>query len=639
MLHKFVFILIFFIGFGNGVIFGQSISKIDPVLLNSVPDATLDFVVVLSEQAELKGLHPSMTKNEKARYVYETLLNSADHSQSEIKAFLSLNNIQYKSFYIVNAINAKGNLALIRQLAERDDVKQIIENGTFKILDTPPAIKDDSGTRSPLWNLTLIGAPSVWNMGFTGQGIVVGGQDTGYAWDISPLQSKYKGWNGTSADHNYNWHDAIYANNSHTTGTNPCGYNLSYPCDDNNHGTHTMGTMIGGLDNLGQEFGVAPNAKWIGCRNMERGYGTLTTYVECFEWFLAPYPYNSTPSNGDPDKMPHVINNSWGCPTSEGCNTSNFSTMEAALNNLRAAGCVIVVSAGNSGSACGTVNNPAAIFEGSFTVGATDSGDAIASFSSRGAVTVDNSNRLKPNISAPGVSIKSCITNGGFPSYSGTSMAGPHVAGAVALLLSANPTLEGNVDKIEEVFEQTALHITSTQICNGVSGVPNNVYGYGRIDVNAAVKISLLSSYEPIVKIDNDYQVATVAGGIILVSTQNQRYRVTVDDMGTIQTTPFSGTQNTVKVVGSSLFIDNPGKGIILRSPNGTHFRLRIGSNGELETQVTSPPLQNFSTSMTEDISIYSPTKGVILKDSNNACFLVNITTLGNIISIPSACP
>ncbi|MEL7220797.1 MAG: S8 family peptidase, partial [Bacteroidota bacterium] len=318
----------------------------------------------------------------------------------------------------------------------------------------------------------------------------------GYEWIHPTIQQQYRGYDGVDADHNYHWHDAIREINLLHNDTiispdnNPCGLDIDAPCDDNNHGTHTMGTMVGddGGDN---QIGVAPAAQWIGCRNMERGWGSPASYIECFEWFLAPT--NLDGEFPDPTMAPHVIANSWGCPEIEGCNPDNFALMEMAVEALRAAGVVVVVSAGNDGSECSTVQNPSAIFEGAFSVGASNNMDGIAGFSSRGAVTVDGSLRLKPNVVAPGVSIRSAVRNGEYRTWNGTSMAGPHVAGAVALLLSAAPHLEGEVDSIEAIFESTALELLSDQDCNGFLGSvsPNAVYGHGRIDVLAAVESTM----------------------------------------------------------------------------------------------------------------------------------------------------
>ena len=162
--------------------------------------------------------------------------------------------------------------------------------------------------------------------------------------------------------------------------------------------------------------------------------------------------------------------------------------------NLVAAGIVVVVSAGNDGSnGCGSINRPAAMFENSFVVGASAQNDTIANFSSYGPVDIDGSNRWKPDVVAPGVGVRS-ITLDGFGTWSGTSMAGPHVAGAVALIISANPQLAGQVDEIQHILKTTAKPITDTITCQGISAdqVPNFRYGHGRINVYEAVKMAQL---------------------------------------------------------------------------------------------------------------------------------------------------
>ncbi len=468
--------------------------KIDPAILINVSTAQ-NVMIILQAQADVSGAKQLRTKNEKGRFVFNALRQTASQSQKDIKNFLHNNNIQHQSFYIVNALQAKKvSAAMLQALAQRNDVRYISDDAIMQ-LQTPTQRLLTTQTRGPLapeWGLLNIKADSVWALGFTGQNVVIGGADTGYDWIHPILQPHYRGYNtaDNSVDHNYNWHDAVHSYSPLNADTlNPCGINLTAPCDDNSHGTHTMGTMVGD-DNVGNQTGVAPGAKFICCRNMERGWGQPSTYTECFEWFLAPTDTNSI--NPDPDKAPHVINNSWYCAVNEGCDSPTpINIMEMAVENLRAAGIVVVVSNGNFGSQCETTSGPPAYFANSFAVGATDALDSIAGFSSRGMATTTTGERIiKPNVSAPGVNIRSSTPNGGYANYSGTSMAGPHVAGLVALLISSNPDLAGQVDTIESIIERSARPMTSSQSCSGVDGssIPNNTFGFGIVNALAAVE-------------------------------------------------------------------------------------------------------------------------------------------------------
>jgi serine protease AprX len=468
------------------------VSKVSPHVLEKVQaEGKTDFLIWMKEQADLSKAKNLRTKEEKTDFVFTRTLAVAEATQPTVEKLIREHNAPSLSYFFVNALWSEGDLKLIREIAELPQVQFILYNTRFQLDEPLPADTTLATSRAIEWGIQNIKADSVWDMyGVTGAGVVVGGQDTGYKWDHAAIKSQYRGYdsNMDTVNHNYHWHDAIHQIDSHNSGSNPCGLDSPVPCDDHNHGTHTAGTMVGD-DGGSNQIGVAPDAKWIGCRNMERGWGTMATYMECFQWFIAPYAIDDSPSQGDPAMAPHVINNSWGCPPSEGCLTDSFPIMDSMVNVVRTAGIVVVVSAGNDGSSCSSVSNPAAIYEGSFSVGATSSSDNIASFSSRGPVTVDGSNRRKPDVSAPGVFVRSCIRNGNYASWNGTSMAGPHVAGAVALIISADPGMAGQVDSIESLLESTARPRTSTQLCGSdTSGqVPNNVYGYGIINVLDAV--------------------------------------------------------------------------------------------------------------------------------------------------------
>lgn len=480
--------------------------KVDPFLLaetQTLPmqtaEAQIEFLVTMTAQADLSAAAGIADKTARGTFVYQQLTAVAQQAQAPLLAQLAEMGVAaVRPFWITNMVWVRSDLNTLATVAQRSDVAMLYANPQVALDAQPPESEVGFSTTAPTsieWNISKIGADAVWQMGFTGQGVVIGGQDTGYDWDHPALINQYRGWDGASANHNYRWHDAIHVDNATCLGDSP------EPCDDfgSSHGTHTMGTMVGNdlaptadgwPSAAANAIGVAPGAQWIGCRNMNEGYGTPDSYAECYEWFVAPYPLGGDPmTDGDPGKAPHVINNSWGCPPSEGCSPD---TLEAVVNNVRAAGIVTVHSAGNEGfGGCNTVQNPAATYPASFSVGATDINDNIASFSSRGPSTFDGG--LKPNISAPGFGIRSATKPDAFNqiygSNSGTSMAAPHVAGLIALLISANPSLAGDVDGIEAILAGTAVPRTTSQGCGGdtPTSVPNHVYGYGRINARQAI--------------------------------------------------------------------------------------------------------------------------------------------------------
>jgi subtilisin family serine protease len=461
-------------------------AKVDPQLLAAVQAGKKqEMILLLSQQADLSHAQQLSDKKAKTRYVFEQLSYTAQRSQQDLVQYLHRQGKAVRSLYIINALATEGDAQLLASLARRPEIQAIFANPSIKMEEAmiepqPSQLRNPA----PEWGILEIRADKVWELGYRGQGITVGGQDTGYDWTHPALQKQYRGYQAGQVQHDYNWYDAIHSYSAlNTDQQNPCGLDSKAPCDDGLHGTHTMGTMVGS-----NGIGVAPAAQWIGVRNMERGYGNPFSYTEGFQWFLAPTNLNG--QNPNPDLAPDVIANSWYCPELEGCNAGNRAMLEMAANNLRKAGIVVVVSAGNSGDQCLTINEIPAAFPSAFAIGASDINHQIAPFSSRGPIYDSDGNYLvKPDVTAPGVRVRSATPNGEYTNLSGTSMAGPHVAGAVALLLSAQPQLIGQVEEIEDLFRRSARPFFSAQDCGPLRGNahPNAVYGYGIIDVKAAL--------------------------------------------------------------------------------------------------------------------------------------------------------
>ena len=451
----------------------------------------VDVLVVLKDQVSPQTLETiGQQKFTQSSLRTQTVFNSLKlkwlTTQPAVLQWLGTQGLKYRSYYLLNAIAISDiDAEQLASLQEHFRTDKIYLDAPFSPdLGWKTEASDDSETGKIETSLTAVHADRVWNeLKVTGKGIVVAGQDTGVDVTHPALHSKYRGYNTKGNDlHDYNWHDAIA---KPIGSSNSCGYALKAPCDDQDHGTHTIGTVVGATDD--HVYGMAPDAQWIACRNMDGGIGRPSTYLECFEFLMAPYPIGSTgQKEGKPEFAAHVINNSWGCPESEMCKGSE---MVQILTALKAAGIMVVASAGNDGPGCQTIQDqPATISPFTLRVGAWNhTSDRIASFSSRGPSTYDGA--IGPDIVAPGENILSATPGNTYQRMSGTSMAGPHVVGLVALMWSANEKLVGHIDATIDLIRKTASPRTSSQECNKVKGtaVPNNTFGYGVFDAYNAV--------------------------------------------------------------------------------------------------------------------------------------------------------
>ncbi len=502
--------------------------KVAPQVANAAAKGgQAEFLVLLSQQADLSGASRISSADAKRQYVYDRVREVAEKTQDGVIREVEAAGGTYQRFALANALLVRGDAKLVAKLAGRTEVQRIEANPQVQAIKAAPqetvAAVDGPGTP---WGIRQIKADQVWAQGDRGAGVVVGVADTGVDWLHPALQPRYRGWNGTTADHAYSWHDSV----AHTV----------VPLDDYWHGTHVTGTVLG--DAGDDHIGVAPDAKWIGCRNMDHGVGTPARYIECMEFFLAPYPPGGDfLHGGNPSLGANVVSNSWSCPTDEGCFPA---TLQQAVAAVRAAGMAFVAAAGNGSAACSTITEPPGIYAETFTVGAYHQNGAsliIAYFSERGPITIDGSMRAKPDVAAPGVDVISSVPGGGYSSSQGTSMATPHVSGIFALIWSAVPALKGNVPATEAIVRATAVQQNDKSCGTWADGRANNTWGYGAVDalaaVNAARTVGTVSgtvTAPPNVPVANA-QVSISGPGIVT-------YSVTTDANGAFSAALAAGT-------------------------------------------------------------------------------------------------
>jgi subtilisin family serine protease len=474
----------------------------------AAPGPSMSAWLILKQKADLSRAFTIQDWNARGRYVVEQLQATARTSQAGLRGALNVQGLRHRPIWIVNAIRVDADAATLKALARRPEVERVVPDVPFRIPKPIPGAA--AGPKALEWSLLRVRAPEAWAaFGSRGEGITVGSIDTGAQFDHPALARQYRGRqpDGT-VDHAYNWFDPSQV----------CGSPSNVPCDNAGHGTHTLGTMLGDDGEPGpNQIGVAPAARWMTAKGCEDLSCSVEALLASAQWLLAPTDLSG--ANPRPDLRPQVINNSWG-----GGPTDPF--FREAVQAWVAAGIFPVFSIGNSGPACGSAGIPGAYPE-SYAVGAFDSNDAIYAYSGRGPSAFEGI--TKPDIMAPGVSVRSSVPGGGYESYTGTSMAAPHVAGTVALMLSAAPALVGDVAAIRALLDASAVDREDAS-CSGTAE-DNNAWGEGTLDTYAAVELSPRGPTGTLTGVVTDAAGNPLAGARVEVSGPFSRETLT-DDTG-----------------------------------------------------------------------------------------------------------
>ncbi|MBP1596718.1 MAG: peptidase [Acidobacteria bacterium] len=456
-------LMLFFLMLGERAWAGQLHPAVEERLLSLQTGSLLSVIVEMEDQADLQSVLAGVagkSRHERTRDLIEALKQVANRTQGPVRGMLQRELARgaarsVTAFWVFNGFAVSATESVIRSLAGAPGVREVRLDRRIPQPFPRPAAVGDSSPESE-WNIARIRAPESWALGpiYDGTSVVIGSFDTGVDFTHPDLATRYRG------DHSISWFD-------------PYGEHDA-PFDAHGHGTHTTGTAIGG-NASGFYIGVAPGAKWIAAKGWsDLEIATASAFHRIFEWFLAP--------GGDPANAPDVVISSWVMDVSY-CDTEFLMDIRA----WRAAGIFPAFASGNTGPDPGSVDCPGAYAE-SFAVGATGYFDEIAWFSGRGPSPCNQI--FKPDITAPGDFITSAIP-GGYASLSGTSMATPHVAGAVAVLRSIKP--DATVEELESVLREGATDL-------GAPGVDND-FGAGRLDLYVSAQILLLGSDFPRVKV------------------------------------------------------------------------------------------------------------------------------------------
>lgn len=470
-------------------------ATIEPLLLDRMSTASvgeyLPVMIALREQFDAEQVIRTIkVKDERWRVTVNRLQELANRTQKDILIELRRWESEGKAkdiipLWIVNAVYCELIPEAILKVAERPEVwfvqwDMIPTENALGLSPKQPVADVTGGTDSREWHVRKVKADSVWFVyGYTGRGVVIGNIDTGCDYNHSDLSNRM--W----TDPNYPYHGWDFENNDND------------PMDDNGHGTHTCGINAGD-GTAGDTTGIAPGASIMSCRAKTSLASPLpdtiaeNTVFRAMEFCVAP-PLS-------PENHAHLLSMSLGWRHSW---DPRRALWRQAVTNVAAAGLAYFIAAGNEGSSSppdnvrtpgdvpGPWKHPAEMaggLGGAISIGATDSADNYAYFTSWGPVSWSNvppyndyaypPGLLKPDFSAPGVAVISCQPGGGYISMSGTSMATPCAAGVAALMLEKNPLLLP--EEIDSIMQNSVVP----------RGTPpkNNTYGTGRIDAKLCIE-------------------------------------------------------------------------------------------------------------------------------------------------------
>ncbi len=456
--------------------------------LRTLPDdAKVSILIMMADQAPISNLDTELREEraplaERHAAIITSLIDKAAATQgpllTDLAALKATGEVAgYTPYWIANLVVAKMTVRTLRVVAARADVGTVYSNFTVSPMAAPmvcPELGGSLAIQVPP-GLRAINAPRVWyELGFNGSGRLVGGLDSGVTGTHVALSAR---WRGAQAGvpWQHAWLDRLGTNTQSPVDADVCG-----------HGTHTMGTMVGLGAATHDTVGVAWGAQWIACNaigNPSTGAEFDNDVIAAFQWFADPDGNPQTTAD-----VPDVVENSWRINEDfPGGYIDCDPRWWAVMDGCEAAGCAVVFSAGNEGPGAETIGSPPDRITtptDAFAIGAVNATDfqfpyPIANFSSRGPSGC-NHTTIKPEVSAPGVTVYSTTRNGGYGQFgwSGTSMAGPHVSGTIALMRQANPNID--VTTAKQILMRTARD-------EGAAGEDNS-YGWGVIDAYNAVR-------------------------------------------------------------------------------------------------------------------------------------------------------